>query len=280
MVGAARALPARLRHERMARRHGADPLSVLQVNGRPASLPSSPSIRERPGLPARCRYLRIAGEQALGRGAYREATDHLERALSLLPKLPSSAESLVLELELYIPLGTALGSTKGYAAPEVERIYARARQLCDVVGQTPCHFPVLAGMISFYLVRADYRTTGEVAEHFVRLARAQAGDGVQSVAHMTLGYNCLHRARLAEARYHLELAVARHKPEHGDFPAGSYKHAPEAAARAELPHIVDVRLSRSGAAGRQRRPGPGQAPRRPITSTPHNEFQTASQSGS
>ena len=46
-------------------------------------------------------------------------------------------------------------ATKGAGAPEVERTYARARELCQQVGDTPQLFPVLYGLWLFYLVRAQ-----------------------------------------------------------------------------------------------------------------------------
>ncbi len=52
------------------------------------------------------------------------------------------------------PLGPALMATKGYAAPEVEQAYARARELCQQVGETPQLFPVLWGLCVFYTVRS------------------------------------------------------------------------------------------------------------------------------
>ena len=42
-------------------------------------------------------------------------------------------------------------ATKGYAAPEVEKAYTRARELCQQVGETPQLFPVLWGLWVFYL---------------------------------------------------------------------------------------------------------------------------------
>ena len=41
---------------------------------------------------------------------------------------------------------------KGFAAPEVEQAYARARELCQQVGDTPQLFPVLRGLWVFYIV--------------------------------------------------------------------------------------------------------------------------------
>ena len=48
-----------------------------------------------------------------------------------------------------LALGAALMATKGYAAPEVERAYARARELCQQMGETPQLFPVLLGLGRF-----------------------------------------------------------------------------------------------------------------------------------
>ena len=48
-----------------------------------------------------------------------------------------------------LALGPALMATRGFAAPEVERAYARARELCQQVGETPQLFPVLRGLWFF-----------------------------------------------------------------------------------------------------------------------------------
>src|SRR5262245_64665784 len=55
-------------------------------------------------------------------------------------------------------LGMASQTIKGYAAPEVEQAYARARTLCQQVGDTAQFVSVLRGQWIFYSVRADYRT--------------------------------------------------------------------------------------------------------------------------
>ena len=41
------------------------------------------------------------------------------------------------------PWGPYLMAAKGYAAPEAEKVYTRARELCQQVGETPQLFPVL-----------------------------------------------------------------------------------------------------------------------------------------
>ena len=80
-------------------------------------------------------YWQRAGQQALQRSAYAEAMSHLTRALDLLTTLPESRARSQQELVVQMTLGIALGATKGQTAPEVERLYTRARELCEQVGE-------------------------------------------------------------------------------------------------------------------------------------------------
>ena len=72
-------------------------------------------------------YLQLAGQQAVQRSANAEAISHLTAALELLKTLPDTPERTQQELTLQIALGQPLMATKGYAAPEVEQAYTRAR---------------------------------------------------------------------------------------------------------------------------------------------------------
>src|SRR5262249_54524006 len=94
-------------------------------------------------------YWHRAGERALRRVAYVEATQQLERGLALLETLPDSRQRSRLELQLRTTLGTVMFSTKGYAAEEVERTFARARELCDQLGEE-ASLKVLPGIASVY----------------------------------------------------------------------------------------------------------------------------------
>ena len=42
-------------------------------------------------------------------------------------------------------------ASKGYAAPELEKAYARARDLCRQIGDSAELFPVLFGLFVFFL---------------------------------------------------------------------------------------------------------------------------------
>ena len=132
-------------------------------------------------------YLGLAGQQAEQRSAYTEAITHLTTALELLKTLPDTPERTQQELNLQITLGTALIATKGWAAPEVGRAYARARELCRQVGETPHVFPALFGMWAFYLVRAEHRTAYELGEQLLSLTQGVQDSAFLLQPHLTLG---------------------------------------------------------------------------------------------
>jgi predicted ATPase len=95
-------------------------------------------------------YWRRAGQRAMQHSAHPEAVQHLTTGLELLTTLPETSTRAQQELTLQIALGPMLMATKGFAAPEVEQAYARARVLCQQVGETPQLFPTLRGLCRFY----------------------------------------------------------------------------------------------------------------------------------
>ncbi|MBI3797632.1 MAG: AAA family ATPase, partial [Deltaproteobacteria bacterium] len=116
-------------------------------------------------------YWQKAGQRASQRSAYTEAVSHLTKGLQLLQALPETPERIQQELTLQLTLGTALQATQGYATPEVGRVYARARELCGQVGETPQLFSALWGVKVFYIVRAELQTARELGEQLLRLAK-------------------------------------------------------------------------------------------------------------
>jgi predicted ATPase len=116
-------------------------------------------------------YWQRAGQRAIQRSAHVEAISHLTRGIEGLAALPSADERIQHELSLQNALVSALMATKGQGAPEVGQAYARARELCRQVGETPQLFPVLFGLWRFYLVRAGHQTARELAEQCLSLAQ-------------------------------------------------------------------------------------------------------------
>jgi predicted ATPase len=79
-------------------------------------------------------YWQKAGERAVQRSAHTEAIAHLTQGLALILSLPDTPARTQRELMLNVTLGAPLLATKGYAAPEVGRIYTRTRELLKELG--------------------------------------------------------------------------------------------------------------------------------------------------
>jgi predicted ATPase len=152
-------------------------------------------------------YLRQAGERAVRLSANEEAIAHFTRGLELLETLPHSLERAQQELSLQLALAAPLQATKGYAAPEVGRAYARARELCRQVEETPQLFPVLWLLTSFYGVRAEYRAANEIGQQLLSLAERIEDPLLVALAHWALGWPLLHLGELASARNHLQRMI-------------------------------------------------------------------------
>ncbi|WP_247495005.1 adenylate/guanylate cyclase domain-containing protein [Bradyrhizobium sp. 164] len=81
-------------------------------------------------------YWLRAGQSEIARSATAEAITQLTKGLELIPALADDAARWRRELELQVALGVALMAAKGWAAPEVGRTNARARDLCERLGDT------------------------------------------------------------------------------------------------------------------------------------------------
>jgi predicted ATPase/DNA-binding winged helix-turn-helix (wHTH) protein len=161
------------------------------------------------------RYLRLAGEIALGRTAHGEAITHLSRALGLVEGLPDGAARARAELEVLVTLGPAWIVAHGYAAPEVERTYERALAACRRIG-VPRELPrIVQGLWNVRLVRGHLASAHALARELLAAARRHHEPALLARAHAALGETCFHLARLPEARRHLARALAltrRHAP--------------------------------------------------------------------
>ncbi|MBI3801478.1 MAG: AAA family ATPase [Deltaproteobacteria bacterium] len=153
-------------------------------------------------------YLQQAAEKSLRRSANQEAVSHLTKALDFLTTLPDTSERTHQELALLITLGAPLIATKGYGTLEVETVYTRARELCQQLEETPQIFSVLFGLRAVYVAQGDYQTARGLAEQCLRLAQSVQDATLLLLAHMGLGTTLYFLGAFAEAREHLEQALA------------------------------------------------------------------------
>ncbi len=158
-------------------------------------------------------YLHLAGQQAVQRSANAEAVNHLTTALELLKALPDTPKRTQQELTLQLALGAPLMNTKGYAVPEMERLYARARELCQQLGETPQVFPALWGLWVFYILRAEYKTARELGQQLLHLAQNVQDPALFVQAHYALGETLFCLGEFVSARAHLEQSHAFYNPQ-------------------------------------------------------------------
>ena len=176
-------------------------------------------------------YWQRAGERAVARSAHLEAISHLKTGLAVLQTLPETTERIQQELLLQVTLGPALMNTKGFAAPEAEHAYARARELCQRVGETPQLFSVLRGLWQFYNGRGAYQTARELGEQCLQLAQQGHDSSRRLEGHHTLWTTYLLTGELPLARTHLEQGLAFYDPQQHRALAVLYGHDPGVCCR-------------------------------------------------
>jgi predicted ATPase len=154
-----------------------------------------------------------AGQKAIRRFANEEAIAHFGKGRELLAMLPSTPERVRQEIALCVTLGGPLLATKGYAAPEVEEVYTRARKLCEQIGETPEVFPALLGLLAFYVVRAELRIALALGEQALKIAERAQDRSLLLAAHSAIGVPLFWSGELAKARMHWEEGISLYEPQ-------------------------------------------------------------------
>jgi predicted ATPase len=153
-------------------------------------------------------YWQRAGERAIERSAHVEAVAHLTEGLELLKTLPATRERVQQELTFQRALGVSLITSKGFNVPEVERTYARARDLCAQLGDSQEIVPVLFGLWGFYHTRHNYLTARELAEELLTVAERHHDPALILQGHRALGDTLQLLGEFDLARAHLEEGIA------------------------------------------------------------------------
>ena len=193
------------------------------------------------GLPEKAvDYWHHAGQRALERSANVEGIRHITQGLAALEKLSTNASTRNLgataqqELELQTILGSALIATKGYAAPEVEVAYTRARELLETLeskGATfegdaeasldrikDLRFPILFGLWLSHLVRGRFLSARELGEQCFVIAKQTEDPAFEVEAHRALGATLYYLSEFKNALAHLESGIELYQPQHHPVP--------------------------------------------------------------
>ena len=164
--------------------------------------------------PLALKYLAQAAENASRRSAHHEATDLATRGLEVVKWLPQTPERAKQEITLTMTLGVSLMAMKGFAAAEVEQVYARARELCWAQGASPQLFHMLWSLGLYYIFSGEMQSALEIAGQLLQLAEGLNDGPLIMEAHRAMGVTLLDLGRCTEALQHLDQACDLYKRHH------------------------------------------------------------------
>ncbi len=153
-------------------------------------------------------YLQQAAESARGRFANQEAVALARRGLALLAGLPEGEGRDQHELRLQLTLGLSFVHTVAISAPETESSMARARELCQRLGEPPELSVAIFGLFTHHLVAGRLSAARELADQLLRMASQKLEDSLLLGAHTARGYTAMFMGDLRDAEDHTERALA------------------------------------------------------------------------
>jgi hypothetical protein len=157
-------------------------------------------------------YFHTAARQAIAIFGFQEALSLANRGLAAVASLPDSPSRRQQELKLQMAKGAALRSTSGWATPEIERVFARARQLCHELNDAPEVFPALWATTLFHLIRGNLLECRDYADQLLVLAASTGQPAHLMAAHHVAGVSREFIGEMSESSRLLERARELHDP--------------------------------------------------------------------
>ena len=116
--------------------------------------------------------------------------------------------------------GLALRMMKGWAAAELEPVFARARELCHMLDDPPEVFPVRWALTLFHAIRGDLRVYRERAEELMLQAQQSGNPAYLMAAHHLVGVSLEFLGDMIESSQVLDRGRELHVPaEHMTYTA-------------------------------------------------------------
>jgi class 3 adenylate cyclase/predicted ATPase len=160
-----------------------------------------------------------AGQRSLERSALVEAAAQLTRALEQIATLPGTPALRREQIKLQVALITPLFYVKGPAAAETKAAEEQARLLIEQAEalREPPEDPLLLFSVRYGFWAANYVTfNGDVlcnlAVQFLALAEKQRATVPLMIGHRLMGTSLMLTGKIAEARAHLDQAIALYDP--------------------------------------------------------------------
>ena len=167
-------------------------------------------------------HYRRAATFAADHSAHAEAIEHLRRAIGLVEGLPADSASQELEVDLQLALGSSVMAIRGYADPEIQVAYDRARSLSAELGQETQLGYTLIGLAIYYLNAGQLERCIELSDRALEFARHDDDDALALLGHVQLGIARFWQGRFEEARAHGESACTIYSRDKHDWLASRY----------------------------------------------------------
>ena len=152
-------------------------------------------------------YWLQAGKNAALRSANLEAIAHLQRGIEVTAHLPAGEGKDRSELDLQLVLGPCLSATHGPAASNALATFARARELCERLGQPPEYLQVMFWLATASVVRGELPQALEAIAGLPSAAEARGNQPALLNGIRGQGMILMFMGRIVEAREALERAV-------------------------------------------------------------------------
>jgi predicted ATPase/class 3 adenylate cyclase len=180
-------------------------------------------------------YWLLAGKKAAMRSANLEATAHLERGIEATTHLANSERKDRLELDFQFALGPCLIATQGPASNKAVATFARARELCERLGDPPEQLQIMFWLTTASVIRGELPVAQETIAALLHLIETRGARPALLNATRGQGMIRLFMGRLIDAREAIERAVA-------EFEASSEDDRLAARAAGQDAKVADLAL--------------------------------------
>jgi predicted ATPase/class 3 adenylate cyclase len=146
------------------------------------------------------------------RGWYVSAVALAQDLLGVLSVVPSTPDRVQQKITLATSLARGLLALRGYTK-EVEEAYGRALAMLNEAGGLPQLYPVLRGLATYYLYRAEFDKGVGVGHQLLDLAEQSDDDGLRVDGHVVVGANLVSLGEAREGLFHLDRSIALFDPQ-------------------------------------------------------------------
>ena len=176
-----------------------------------------------------------AGRKAAMRSANIEAIAHLERGIEAVSHSVDGTQKDRLELDFQVALGPCVIATQGPASNKAAATFARARELCERLGNPPEQLQIMFWLTTASVIRGELPVAQETIAVLLQLAEARGNRPALLNATRGQAMIRLFMGRLTDAREAIERAVA-------EFDASSEDDKLAARAAGQDAGVADLAL--------------------------------------